>query len=110
MNGRWPPKAVKALFCFTHKIVKHLFLTHPLYVAFSPAQANCLSLGEINSSQLVYIWYWYIVMVLVYGIDIGIADMQKVENLPPVDFQVKMYAKGQNQRALTRMYKLPHIF
>jgi hypothetical protein len=23
-------------------------------VAFSPAQANCLSLGEINSSQLVY--------------------------------------------------------
>ena len=24
-------------------------------VAYSPAQANCLSLGEINSSQLVYL-------------------------------------------------------
>ena len=25
------------------------------------------------------------------------ADMQKVENLPPADFQVKISAKGQNQ-------------
>ena len=25
------------------------------FVGYSPAQANCLSLGEINSSQLVYI-------------------------------------------------------
>ena len=29
-------------------------------VAFSPAQANCLSLGEINSSQLVAIYDDYI--------------------------------------------------
>jgi hypothetical protein len=26
----------------------------PISVAFCPAQANCLSLGEINSSQLVF--------------------------------------------------------
>jgi hypothetical protein len=30
-------------------------LAFNVFVAFSPTQANCLSLGEINSSQLVSI-------------------------------------------------------
>jgi hypothetical protein len=32
--------------------------------------------------------------------DIDNPDMQKVENLPPADFQVKISAKGQNQTLL----------
>jgi hypothetical protein len=28
-------------------------------IAFSPAQANCLSLGEINSSQLVIVYFYF---------------------------------------------------
>jgi hypothetical protein len=35
----------------------------PLPVAFCPAQANCLSLGEINSSQLVFSQFLQITMV-----------------------------------------------
>ena len=30
----------------------------------------------------------------------GVADMQKVEILPPADYQVKFSAKGQNQTSL----------
>ena len=37
-------------------------------------------------------------------------DMQKVEILPPADFQVKIYAKGQNQKLLLGFMNFPPIF
>ena len=46
--------------------------THQLFVAFSPAQANCLSLGEINSSQLVHYWVGFSVF---FSETVGIAPI-----------------------------------
>ena len=36
--------------------------------------------------------------------------MQKVENLPPADLQVKISTKAQNQMPFTNPYEFPPIF